>query len=144
NTLVGSDAAAPYETTWNTPAAGNHTIIARAYDNAGATAQSSPVTITIQTAPSTGLEDIVLWASDATIGGGWSVTADTIAAGGNRLQNPNAGAAKVTTASPTPSRYFELTFNPIPGRGYRLWIRGKALQNSYANDSVHVQFEKSL
>jgi hypothetical protein len=27
---------------------------------------------------------------------------------------------------------------------YRLWLRGKALANSYTNDSVHVQFDRSI
>src|SRR6185295_1549093 len=105
---------------------------------------SSPAAISVHASQSTGDEDIVLWAADAVVGAGWTVTADTTAAGGVRLQNPNTGAAKVTTASASPAQYFELTFNPIAGRAYRLWIRGKALQNNYANDSVHVQFEKSV
>ena len=50
---------------------------------------------------------------------------------------------KITTASATPANYFELTFNAEAGRGYRLWIRGKADSNNWANDSVFVQFTNS-
>ena len=45
-TRLGADTTAPYTLQWNTGAAGNYTIIARATDNAGGTATSS-VTITV-------------------------------------------------------------------------------------------------
>jgi hypothetical protein len=60
------------------------------------------------------------------------------------LQNPNAGAAKLGTPLADPVQYFEMTFNAIAGRPYRLWIRGKATSNDYANDSVYVQFDQSV
>ena len=60
------------------------------------------------------------------------------------LRNPNLGAAKITTASANPANYFELTFNADAGRAYRLWIRGKADGNHYANDSTFVQFNNSV
>jgi hypothetical protein len=37
-----------------------------------------------------------------------------------------------------------MTFNAEAGRAYRLWIRGKADNNSWANDSVFVQFSASV
>ena len=37
-----------------------------------------------------------------------------------------------------------MTFNAEAGRPYRLWIRGRADSNNYANDSVHVQFSGSV
>ena len=40
--------------------------------------------------------------------------------------------------------YFELTFSADAGKPYRLWIRGKAASNGWANDSVHVQFSDSV
>ena len=69
---------------------------------------------------------------------------DATAAGGAKIRNPNAGAAKITTASATPANYFELTFNAEAGRGYRLWVRGRADSNNWANDSVFVQFNNSV
>ena len=87
----------------------------------------------------------MLYASEAPIvAGAWSVVADASAAGGARLQNANAGAAKIATALASPAHYFEMTFEADAGKPYRLWIRGKAIGNSYANDSVHVQFSGSV
>jgi hypothetical protein len=37
-----------------------------------------------------------------------------------------------------------LTFQAVAGRAYRLWIRGKADNNYWANDSVFVQFSNSV
>ena len=89
--------------------------------------------------------DIVLWASEASVRvGPWNVVSDSTAAGGERLQNPNAGAAKLTTAVANPTNYFEMTFNAEAGRPYRLWIRAKAQSNAWANDSIFIQFNKSV
>ena len=88
--------------------------------------------------------EILLWAAEAPVRVGWQVEPDTSAAGGSRLWNPNANLAKVTTASATPAAYFEMTFNAEAGKGYRLWIRGKAELNNWANDSVFVQFSGSV
>jgi hypothetical protein len=86
-----------------------------------------------------------LYAADATrVVGTWRLVADATAAAGLRMSQPNAGAAKLTTALAAPSNYFELTFNAEAGRGYRLWLRGKATNNSFANDSAHVQFSGSV
>jgi hypothetical protein len=57
---------------------------------------------------------------------------------------PNAGAAKVSSPAASPSNYFELTFTAEAGRPYRLWMRGKADGNNWANDSVFVQFSGSV
>jgi hypothetical protein len=90
-------------------------------------------------------DEIVLHvAGQAQILGGWSVVADATAAGGARLQNPDAGSVKLTTPLTAPTRAFELTFNATAGKPYRLWLRGKALNNHYANDSVFVQFSGSV
>jgi hypothetical protein len=95
--------------------------------------------------PPPGGDDIVLYASEASLKvGSWSPVSDSSAAGGARLQNANAGAPKVTTASGNPAHYFEMTFEADAGRPYRLWIRGKALSNSWGNDSVFVQFSGSV
>ena len=88
--------------------------------------------------------EIVLWAAEAPVRVGWQVQPDASAAGGSRIWNPNANLAKVTTASATPAAYFEMTFNAEEGKGYRLWIRGKAELNNWANDSVFVQFSGSV
>jgi endonuclease/exonuclease/phosphatase family metal-dependent hydrolase len=94
-------------------------------------------------APTNG--DVVLHAKHATaIVGAWALVSDTTAAGGARMANPDAGAAKLSTASASPASYFEIPFTAEPGRGYRLWIRGKAHNDSWQNDSTFVQFSGSL
>ena len=57
---------------------------------------------------------------------------------------PNAGAAKLSAPLASPANYFEMTFDAAGGVAYRLWIRGKAESNSWANDSVHVQFSGTV
>jgi phosphatidylserine/phosphatidylglycerophosphate/cardiolipin synthase-like enzyme len=95
------------------------------------------------TPPGTG--DVLLHPSAATvIVGDWTADADPTAATGASLLNPNRNAAKVTTASVSPANYFEMTFDATAGVAYRLWVRGKATSDSWANDSVFIQFSDSV
>jgi phosphatidylserine/phosphatidylglycerophosphate/cardiolipin synthase-like enzyme len=99
---------------------------------------------TTGTAPSGGAGDVVLYASKApVVAGDWSVVADGSAAGGARMSNPNRGAPKLGIQA-NPAHYFEMTFSADAGVPYRLWLRGKATSNSWANDSVNVQFSDSV
>ena len=50
-TLLGTDTAAPYQLTWSNVAAGSYSLTAVATDDQGATASSSAVSITVDTAP---------------------------------------------------------------------------------------------
>ena len=50
----------------------------------------------------------------------------------------------MTTPAANPADYFEVTFNAVAGRPYRLWLRGKAQNDAYVNDSVYVQFSGSV
>ena len=93
----------------------------------------------------TGPGDILLYASDARITGtNWSVVSDASAAGAKRLWNRNAGAAKITTAVANPANYVELTFDAVAGQPYRLWMRGRAENDIYSNDSAFVQFSNAV
>lgn len=88
--------------------------------------------------------DIVLYAAEAPIvTGTWAVQSDTSAAGGRRLHQPDAGV-KTDPALSDPIHYFDLSFNADAGKAYRLWVRGKADGDSYLNDSIHAQFDKSV
>jgi phosphatidylserine/phosphatidylglycerophosphate/cardiolipin synthase-like enzyme len=90
---------------------------------------------------------IVLWASNtppANIHGNWSMLSDATASGGAALWNPDAGQAKIAPALAAPVNYFERTFAPQPGIPYHLWVRLRAQNNAFSNDSVHLQFTGSL
>jgi hypothetical protein len=92
-----------------------------------------------------GSGDIVLYAADARVrSGSWTIVPDGTAAGGARLSHPNASAAKLIAALAQPADYFELTFNAQAGVPYRLWIRGRADLDAWANDSVFVQFSGAV
>jgi hypothetical protein len=98
---------------------------------------------TIYTANSNG--DIVLPAGAATVRAGkWAPESSGTAAGGLLIRHPNAGAAKITTASAAPANYFEMTFQAEAGKPYRLWLRGRADSDYWGNDSVFVQFSGSV
>ena len=105
---------------------------------------ATPVAVTIAK-PAAGAPDVVVHARHASIKAGtWRLLSDQTAAGGERLEHPDAGAPKVTTPLATPANYVELTFNAEAGRGYRLWFRGRAQNDSYNNDSAYAQFDKSV
>jgi putative Ig domain-containing protein len=92
-----------------------------------------------------GVREVVLYAAAATrVAGAWSLVADPTAAGGARMSNPDAAAAKLTAALANPTNYFEVTFQAEAGVAYHLWLRGKADKNAWANDSVYVQFAGSV
>ena len=115
----------------------------RAFTTGGNSGYSNTVTVTTPT-PTLSAGDIVLYATDASvIVGNWAAVADSSAAGGQRLNNPDAGAATIATPLAAPADYFELTFNVQAGRGYRLWLRGKSYNNSGYSDSIYAQFSGS-
>lgn len=149
STVIGSAAASPFAITWPDVPAGTYALTARAIDNTGASTSSAPVNLTVSPSaeppPAGAIDEIVLHAAaDPLISGGWAVTSDATAASGARLQNPDAGAPKLATPLASPTLSFDLTFAAEAGKAYRLWLRGKALNDSYNNDSVHVQFEGSV
>ena len=58
---------------------------------------------------------------------------------------PPAGCGcRIPTPLAAPAQYFELTFNAAAGKGYRLWVRGQATSNHYADDSAYMQFDRSV
>jgi hypothetical protein len=88
--------------------------------------------------------EIVLYASRAyRVVGNWRVVDDSTAAGGKRIEQPDAGAPKIPAPLAAPANYFELNFNAKARTAYRLWIRGRAQNDSYLNDSMYVQFSSS-
>lgn len=87
--------------------------------------------------------EIVLHAAGAAAHGLWRKVADATAAAGVRAEHPDGGVPKLPTALAAPANYLELTFTPEANRPYHLWVRGRAQENAYVNDSVYVQFSGS-
>ena len=117
----------------------------RALNAAGFSPYSNVASATTPQPPQPVAGDVVLWAAEAPVRvGNWSVIPDGSAAGGHRLHNPDASAPKRTVALANPTDYFEMTFNAQAGVNYRLWIRGKAQNDIWSNDSVFIQFNDSV
>jgi len=75
--------------------------------------------------------------------GAWRKESNDTAAGQVALRHPDGGAGKQTSALASPSNFFEVSFNATAGTAYRLWVRGRGDGDSWANDSVFVQFSGS-
>lgn len=88
-TLIGSDTASPYGLIWPAVAAGNYVLVARAFDNAGAFANSAPVDVTVT--PNTGPSIVVSPAAISVPEGGTAPVA-------LRLSQQPAGTVAVATA----------------------------------------------
>jgi exonuclease III len=120
-------------------------LSAAAYMTNAPGATKNDVTILASPKPPTmNTREIVMRASKAAAFGSWRVMADASAAGGSRIWNPNAAAAKLGSAQAAPRSYIELTFTADRGTPYRLWLRGRAEEDSWANDSVFVQFSDAV
>ena len=84
-------------------------------------------------------------ATDRSAGGtNWQPIADTTAAGGSRLLNPDQGQPKLSSPAAAGSDYFEVQFNAEAGTPYHLWVRSRATNDHWTNDSVFVQFNGSV
>ena len=91
-------------------------------------------------------DEIVLWAAAdaAAIGGTWQRVSDPAAAGQSAVWNRDAGAPKLAAPFAAPANYIDLTFDADAGKSYHLWLRMKADNDSWTNDSVWVQFSGSV
>jgi hypothetical protein len=78
------------------------------------------------------------WSSAA---GAWRQVDDPTAAQALALWHPNAGAPKVNTASANPTNYVDVSILADPTQTYKLWVRLRAENNYWGNDSIFVQFE---
>jgi hypothetical protein len=134
-----TDLTQPYSFTIDTTtlADGSHSLEARAYDIDGKRAAASR-TVAVSNGPQAG--DIVLYAADAPVrAGSWRVVSDTTAAGGRRLEQPEAGAATIDPPLASPQHYVELGVTVEPDVNYRIWLRLKGAGNSGYSDSVWIQ-----
>ena len=78
------------------------------------------------------------------VGSRWRTITDSTAARGMAIENPDAGATKVTTPAASPASYIEGTFRAAAGVPYRVWVRMRAANDAYTNDSVFVQFSGAV
>lgn len=142
--LIGANISSYQDTNSGLAAGTTYNYRVRGYTTAGNSPYSNIATVTTPF-PTLSERDVVLYAAEAPVRvGAWTVVADSTAAGGQRIYNTIIGAATVTTASPNPEHYFELSFNVQAGVGYRLWMRSKSYNNNNYNDSVHAQFSGSV
>jgi hypothetical protein len=103
------------------------------------------VPIPVALPPPVSRDEIVIRAASATtLAGAWTLVPDATAAGGSAVTHGDAGGAKVNAASASPANFVEFTFEAEAGKTYRLWIRGRADRDSWANDSVFVQFSGAV
>ena len=77
-------------------------------------------------------------------GSEWVRSAASDAAGGAMLLNPDKGVAKRSTPLANPGSYIEVTVQVAAGVPYRLWLRSRATNNAYANDSLYLQFSGAV
>jgi hypothetical protein len=94
------------------------------------------VTVTILPEP----EIVMHVGSRGGSGGHWANVQDSSAASGWRLFYPNANAPKSAAPAAQPTDYVEIYFAADPTQTYKLWVRLKAENNNWANDSVWLQF----
>ena len=57
---------------------------------------------------------------------------------------PTRARQRSPARAANPTTFIEVTFNADAGKAYRIWIRGKADANYWGNDSVFVQFDRSV
>jgi hypothetical protein len=118
---------------------GRHTFTVTAYDGRGGQASDTMIYTVLP------YKEVVMHATDAwPLGGAWRSEQDPSAADSYRVRHPDAGAPKLDTALASPVNYIDVGFIADPTQTYKLWIRGKADGNSWANDSVHIQFSGAV
>jgi hypothetical protein len=89
--------------------------------------------------------DIVIYAADvSSVQGSWRKVADSSAAAGIKLTNPDAGVGVLAEPLASPTNYFDVQFQANAGTRYRVWMRVRATGDSKWNDSVFVQFSDSV
>ena len=135
-TLLGTNAylAAPQFTP------GTYVLTLRVFDGRGGS-DDDTMTLTIRPIPEIVLHTLHDRAQEETE---WGDAPDPTAAAGYRKFQPDRGAAKVNVPLANPANWFDVWFIADPTQEYKLWIRGKAQNDHWGNDSAWVQFEHSL
>lgn len=117
---------------------GTHRFVMTVRDNRGGMA-SGDVTVTIRPNPELVLRYFAPFAWFYA-GGSWQLLDDPTAADGVRAHDPDLGSPRLQAPHAQPASFFEVSFVADPTQVYKLWVRGKAAGNHWANDSVWLQF----
>jgi hypothetical protein len=117
---------------------GTHRLTVTVRDDRGGVASDS-LLVTIRPTP-----EIVV-RTNASYGwfypfGSWEMVEDASAADGWTTHDPDAGVPKLAAPRANPTSYLYVGFVADPTQTYKLWLRGKADRNNWANDSVFLQF----
>lgn len=119
NSLIGTDATAPYTITWNNVAAGGYVLTARAIDNLGAITNSNPVNITVGSPPTVSITSPANGAT-FTAQASITITADASAGGGINRVEFYQGTIMIGTATTSP---YAMTWNNASAGSYALTAR---------------------
>jgi hypothetical protein len=93
--------------------------------------------------PATAKEIVMYAGTDASVNAVWAAVSDPTAAGGVHLLNPDRAQAKLGTPLAS-NEWFEMTFDADAATPYHLWVRSRATNDHWQNDSVFVQFSDSV
>ncbi len=145
--LGAQDTMTPYAIAWDTTTVANgvHTLSAVASDGAGNVSTAPPITVTVANIviPPPPSRTVVLHAADvpaSSLVGNWVRSADPTAADGIAIWNPDSTVGKIAPALTSPQHYHEVSFPADAGTPYHLWMRLRAQNDYFGNDSLHVQF----
>jgi hypothetical protein len=103
------------------------------------TGSTSLIVVTI-----TASTEIVIHASRYSTELGWTTVYDETAASSQRVHYPNAHAPKTAAPLADPTHHLDVGFVADPTLTYKLWVRLKADDNHYTNDSIWVQFSGAV
>jgi hypothetical protein len=91
--------------------------------------------------------EIVIHAAElpaANLHGNWALAADATAAGGVALRNADRGVAKITAPAASPASYVDVPFSAERGVPYQIWLRMRAENDAYGNDSIYIQVTNAV
>jgi hypothetical protein len=108
-------------------------------------APTTTLTTDLAASGTTVVNEVVIHANTMTVTGSrWALEADATAADGFKVRNPNLGEAIISTALDAPASYVEATFTAEAGKPYHLWLRMKADNDHFDNDTVWMQFDGTV